>query len=621
MVRAGAAIPAGLVAVACAFIGYQEGVLTSERVERRLAAVLAADVAGYSRLMGRDEEGTLAQLKSVRKTVIDPTIAAHRGRIVKTTGDGMLVEFASAVDAARCAVEVQRAMAAHNVDVPEDTRIEFRIGIHVGDIIIDDDDIFGDGVNIAARLEGIAEPGGVCISDDAQRQIRGKVEVAFEDLGPRNLKNIAEPMRAWRMQLEGEAASSAPPKPSAETVPPLALAEKPSIAVLPFQNMSGDPEQEHFADGMVEDIITGLSRSKALLVIARNSTFTYKGKAIDIKQIGRELGVRYVLEGSVRKAGNRARITGQLIDAATGTHLWAERFDGLLEDIFDLQDRVTSSVIGAILPQLERAEIERAQRKPTESLRAYDYYLRALAASYRFTREANLEIIELTRAASAIDPQFALPHALAVFSFTQRKAFGWITDIADEISETRRLAARAVELDRDDARVLAMAGFGLAYVVGEVEGGAVLLARAIQLDPNLVLARTWMGWTKVYLGEMDGAIEQLEVALRVNPLDPLRHTISTAMAYAHFFAGRNDEASALATAVVRQQPNFVPGQRIMMACHAMAGRIEEARQACAAALRIDPTQRISVSNARAPFRRQQDIDKLDQGFRIAGMPE
>jgi TolB-like protein/class 3 adenylate cyclase len=602
------------------YVGSGGRVLTSERVERRLAAVLAADVAGYSRLMGRDEEGTLAQLKSFRKTLLDPCIAAHRGRIVKTTGDGMLAEFASAVDATRCAVEVQRGMAEQNADVPQDTRIEFRIGIHVGDIIIDDNDIFGDGVNIAARLEGIAEPGGVCISDDAQRQVRGKVEVTFDDMGLQSLKNIAEPMRAWRMRLDGNAASP-PPKPSAEAAPPLALPDKPSIAVLPFQYMSGDPEQEHFADGMVEDIITGLSRSKSLLVIARNSTFTYKGKAVDIKQVGRELGVRYVLEGSVRKSGNRVRITGQLIDAATGAHLWADRFDGLLEDIFDLQDRVASSVIGAISPQLERAEIERAQRKPTESLRAYDYYLRALAASYRFTREANVEIIELTQAASAIDPQFALPYALAVFSFTQRKAFGWITIIADEISETRRLAARAIELDRDDARVLAMAGFGLCYVVGEVEEAAVLLARAIQLAPNLVLARTWMGWTKVYLGDMDGAIEQLEVALRVNPLDPLRHTISTAMAYAHFFAGRNDEASALATVVVRQQPNFVPGQRIMMACHAVAGRIDEARQACAAALRIDPTQRISVSNARAPFRRPQDVDKLEQGFRIAGMPE
>jgi adenylate cyclase len=586
-----------------------------------LAAVLAADVAGYSRLMGRDEEGTLASLKSLRKALVDPCIAAHRGRIVKTTGDGVLVEFASAVDAARCAIEVQRGMAAQNADVPQETKIEFRIGIHVGDIIIDDNDIFGDGVNIAARLEGIAEPGGVCISDDAQRQVRGKVEFGFDDMGPQNLKNIAEPMRAWRIRIEAGSSSLGRATAAAESAPPLALPEKPSIAVLPFQNMSGDPEQEHFADGMVEDIITGLSRSKALLVIARNSTFTYKGKAVDIKQVGRELGVRYVLEGSVRKSVNRVRITGQLIDAATGTHLWAERFDGLLDDIFDLQDRVTSSVIGAILPHLERAEIERAQRKPTESLQAYDYYLRALASSYRFTREANLETLELTRAASAIDPHFALSHALAAFSFTQRKAFGWSANIADEISETRRLAAQAIELDGDDARVLGMAGFALGYVVGEVEVAAELLARAIRLDPNLVLARTWMGWTKVYLGDMDGAIEQLEVAQRVNPLDPRRYVTVTAMAYAHFFAGRNDEASVWAANVVRQQPNYLAGLRIMTACHAMAGRIEEARQACAVAMRIDPTQRISVSNARAPFRRPQDIDKLAQAFRIAGMPE
>jgi TolB-like protein/class 3 adenylate cyclase len=328
--------------------------LTGERVERRLAA----DVAGYSQLMGRDEEGTLANLKSSRKSLVDPCIAAHRGRIVKTTGDGLLVEFASAVDAARCAIEIQRGMAAQNAGVPQDTRIELRIGIHVGDIIIDDNDIFGDGVNIAARLEGIADPGGVCISDDAQRQVRGKVEVAFDDIGPQRLKNIAEPMRAWRVRLDSSAPSTAPAKAAADPARPLTLPEKPSIAVLPFQNMSGDPEQEHFADGMVEDIITGLSRSKALLVIARNSIFTYKGKAVDIKRVGRELGVRYVLEGSVRKAGNRARITGQLIDAATGAHLWAERFDGLLDDVFDLQDRVTSSVVGAILPHLERAEIE-----------------------------------------------------------------------------------------------------------------------------------------------------------------------------------------------------------------------------------------------------------------------
>src|ERR1700680_3281527 len=296
-------------------------VLSDERVERRLAAILAADVAGYSRLMGANEEATLAQLKSVRRALVDPTIAAHRGRIVKTTGDGMLVEFSSAVDAARCAVEVQRGMAGQNIEVPLDTRIEFRIGIHVGDIIFDENDIFGDGVNIAARLEGIAEPGGVCISDDAQRQVRGKVDFAFEDLGLQTLKNIAEPMRAWRMQIGNVSASATPNKVSPASSQPLALPDKPSIAVLPFQNMSGDPEQEYFADGMVEDIITALSRFKSLFVIARNSSFIYKGRAVDIKQVGRELGVRYVLEGSVRKAANQVRITGQLIDSASGAHI------------------------------------------------------------------------------------------------------------------------------------------------------------------------------------------------------------------------------------------------------------------------------------------------------------
>src|SRR6202166_1095041 len=300
-------------------------VLSDERVERRLAAILAADVAGYSRLMGADEERTLANLKSVRRALVDPTIAAHRGRIVKTTGDGMLVEFASAVDAARCAVEVQRGMAAQNADVAQETRIELRIGIHVGDIIIDDNDIFGDGVNIAARLEGIAEPGGVCISDDAQRQIRGKVDFAFDDMGPQMLKNIAQSMRAWRMRVGSASAPALPKDASAGFGQALALPEKPSIAVLPFQNMSGDPEQEYFADGMVEEITTALSRIRWLFVIARTSTFSYKGRAVDVKQVSRELGVRYVLEGSVRKAGNRVRITGQLIDATTGAHLWADR--------------------------------------------------------------------------------------------------------------------------------------------------------------------------------------------------------------------------------------------------------------------------------------------------------
>src|ERR1700731_289762 len=351
-------------------------ILSSEHVERRLAAILAADVVGSCRLIGIDEEGTLAQLKALRKRLFDPKIAQHHGRIVKNTGDGALVEFASVVDAVRCADDVQRGVAEQNTDVPQDKRIEFRIGIHLGDIIIADDDIFGDGVNIAVRLEGIAEPGGICISDDAHRQVRGKVESTLEDMGAQTLKNIAEPMRAWRVRI-GPSSSPATKTPT-ETAQPLALPDKPSIAVLPFQNMSGDPEQEYFADGIVEDIITALSRFKSLFVIARNSSFTFKGKAVDIKKVGQELGVRYVLEGSIRKAGGRVRITGQLIDAASGAHLWADKFDGSLEDVFDLQDRITMSVVAAIAPKLDQAEIERSKRKPTTDLGAYDLYLRAL---------------------------------------------------------------------------------------------------------------------------------------------------------------------------------------------------------------------------------------------------
>jgi TolB-like protein/class 3 adenylate cyclase len=438
-------------------------------VERRLAAILAADVAGYSRLMGANEEGALAQLKSVRKALVDPTIAAHRGRIVKTTGDGMLVEFASAVDAVRNAVEIQRSMAAQNTAVPQDQRIEFRIGIHVGDIIIDDNDIFGDGVNIAARLEGIAEPGGVCMSDDAYRQVRGKVEIACDDMGPQPLKNIAEPMRTWRVRLTGQIPSAVQSGSAVSQPQALPLPDKPSIAVLPFQNMSGDPEQDYFADGMAEDIITALSRFKALFVIARNSSFTYKGRAVDVKQVGRELGVRYVLEGSVRKAANRVRITGQLVDTATGGHLWAERFDGGLGDIFDLQDQVTESVVGAIAPAVEKAEIERAKRKPTESLDAYALYLRGLARFYQFAnRQANGEALRLFNSAIELDPDFAAAYGRAAACYVIAKTNGWISDTTNEIAEVTRLAQRAVELGKHDAIALAASGFALALVVRDL---------------------------------------------------------------------------------------------------------------------------------------------------------
>src|SRR5881392_3544002 len=421
-------------------------ILSSEHLERRLAAILAADVAGSCRLIGIDEEGALAQLKALRKTLFDPKITDYRGRIVKNTGDGALIEFASVFDAVRCAVEIQRGMAEQNIDVPQVKRIEFRIGIHVGDIIVEDDDIFGDGVNIAVRLEGIAEPGGVSISDDAHRQIRGKVEITFEDMGSQSLKNIAEPMRAWRVRIVRSSSPAMLTKPPTETAQPLALPDKPSIAVLPFTNMSGDPEQDYFADGMVEEIITALSHFRQLFVIARNSSFTYKGRAVDVKQVGRELGVRYVLEGSVRKAANRVRITGQLVDTATGAHLWAERFDGGLSDVFDLQDQVTERVVGAIAPAVEKAEIERAKRKPTESLDAYALYLRGLARLYQFAgRQANDEALRLFYRAIDLDPDFASAYARAAACCAYARGNGWISVTGNEIAEVMRLAQRSVE--------------------------------------------------------------------------------------------------------------------------------------------------------------------------------
>jgi adenylate cyclase len=379
-----------------------------QRAQRQLAAILAADVAGYSRLIGLDEEGTLVRLKDLRRNLIDPKINEHRGRIVKTMGDGLLVQFASAVDAVRCAVEVQREIAKQHGETDEERRIEFRIGINIGDIVIDGDDIHGDGVNVAARLEGLSEPGGIYVSAGVHDQVRDKLDIAFADAGEQQLKNIARPVRVYNVSV-------AP----AKQKPSLPLPSKPSIAVLPFQNMSGDPEQEYFADGVVEEIITALSRFRQLFVIARNSTFTYKGRAVDVKQVGREVGVRYVLEGSVRKSANKVRITGQLIDTATGAHLWADRFDGAVEDIFDLQDQVTARVVGAIAPKIEEAEIERAKQKPTESMDAYDQFLRGMTNLYKWTREGNEKALAHFYRAIDLDPNYAAAYGLAARVYIQ----------------------------------------------------------------------------------------------------------------------------------------------------------------------------------------------------------
>ena len=592
-------------------------------VKRRLAAIFAADVEGYSRLMGADEVATLDAL-TARREILDGLIATHGGRIANTAGDSVLAEFGSAVDAVRCAMEAQDALAKANSTLPESHHINFRMGVHVGDVMIRVGDLFGDGVNIAARLQTLAKAGGLCISGVTYDQVRKILPLQFTDLGAQTVKNIEEPIRAYEVMARGEPASSALKDVSSPgDRKPLALPDKPSIAVLPFQNMSGDPEQDYFADGMVEDIITGLSRSKSLFVIARNSSFTYKGKAVDIKQVGRELGIRYVMEGSVRKAGNRVRITGQLVDAETGSHIWADRYDSTLEDIFDLQDRVTTSVIGAIAPQLERAEIVRAQRKPTESLQAYDYYLRALASFYRFTPEANIEALKLTRTANNLDPDYAAPFALGATCYVQRWGFGWNIGDAEDENEARRLMRRALELGKDDPLVLALAGQALGLFIGEVQEGAALLARAISLDPNLASARFWNGYVQLYLGDADAAIEQFQIGLRMSPLDPRIFLAQNGMAAAHFSAGRYEDGSLWAKIAVQQNPNFVAAHHTLMACHAMAGRVEEARQAWAVARQIDPTQRLStVLKERYRLRRSKDIiQRYAEAFRIAGMPE
>ena len=593
---------------------------------RKLVAILASDVVGYSRLAGADEDRILARLRALRSDLIDPTIAVHHGRIVKRTGDGSIVEFRSVVDAVRCAIEVQNAMVERNAGVPEDRRIVFRIGIHLGDVVEESDgDLMGDGVNIAARLEGIAEPGAICLSEDAYRQVKGRLDLAVTDLGPTQLKNIAEPVRAYSLQVGVPAQT----KPAAPTGPDAAekrsagpaLPEKPSIAVLPFQNMSGDPEQDYFADGMVEEITTALSRLRWLFVIARNSSFTYKGRAVDVKQVGRELGVRYVLEGSVRKAGNRVRITAQLINAATGTHLWADRFDGELASIFDLQDQVTASVVGAIAPKLEQAEIERAKRKPTESLDAYDYFLRGMAAFHQLSRPSNEEALALFSRVIELDPHFASAYGMAARCYMQRKGFAWVADREREIAETDRLARRAADLGRDDPVALCAAGFALVVVADELDDGAALIDKGLALNPNLAWGWHFSALTKAWLGEPETAIKHAARAMQLSPQDPQMFGMQTAIAFGHFLSGRYVEALSWAETALREQPNFFVGSCIAAASGALAGRLPEAEKAMARIRGLDPGLRISNLRQLLPFRQKEDYDRWADGLQKAGLPE
>ena len=586
--------------------------MATERVERRLTAILAADVAGYSRLTGLDEEGTHAQLQDHLRSLFNPKVAEHRGRVVKNTGDGLLAEFSSVVDAVRCAVDVQRGMTERNADVPQEKRVEFRIGINVGDVMIDRGDIFGDGVNVAARLEGLAEPGGICVSSRVQEDARGKLEVAFEDAGDQQLKNIERAVRVYRVRPSGG--------PSLR--PALPPPDRPSIAVLPFQNMSGDPEQEYFADGVVEEIITALSRFRQLFVIARNSSFVYKGRAVDVKQVGRELGVRYILEGSVRKAAGHVRITGQLVNALTGAHIWAEHFDGTLENVFNLQDSVTASVVGAIAPKIEQSEIERAKRKPTERLDAYDYYLRGIPLLFGMTKETNEEALRLFNKAIELDPDFALAHARAANCYTFRKVNGWMVDREQEVAEAARLAQRAVDLGKDEALALSIGGMVFAYVVGDLDNGAAFVDRALGLNSNLAIAWGYDGWMKICFGKHDIAIETIACAMRLSPLDPRLWAWQFHTALAHFLASRYDEAASWAERALREQPNYLAALRVAAASNALAGRSEKAQKIMARLRQLNPVLRISnLADVTPPLRRPEDLANWEEGLRKAGLPE
>jgi TolB-like protein len=587
--------------------------LTRDYLARRLTCIFAADVAGYSRLTGVDEEGTHVRLKDHLRILIDPEIAAHRGHIVKNTGDGFLAEFGSVVDAMRCAVDIQRGMAERNSGLPLNDRIEFRIGINIGDVIEDNGDIFGDGVNVAARLEAIAEPGGICISDDAHRQIRDKLDIAFDDAGEQNLKNIERPVRVLKVR-DGVA--------GARQRPTLALPDKPSIAVLPFQNLSADPEQEYFADGVVEDITMALSLFRWLFVIARNSSFTYKGRAVDIKQVGRELGVRYVLEGSVRKAGNRIRITGQLIDAETGAHLWADRFDGALEDIFDMQDHVTAKVVGAIAPKLQLEQMQRAKRKPTENLDAYDYYLRGLAKAHRWTKDGNREALQLYCKAIELDPDLACAYGMAAWCYVQRKARGWMVDRVKETAEAARLARKAVHLGADDSLALCLGGYALAFVTHELDDAEAFMDRGLRINPNLASAWMISAWLRVLRGEPDLALEHVARAIRLSPLDPRMSSMhAAAAAYAHFLAGRYDVARSTAETAMIGNPDFLLANCVLAASSSLGGRPEQARRAVARALECNPDLRTSNLRDLIPFRRAEDLAAFAEGLRNAGLPE
>jgi adenylate cyclase len=553
------------------------------RSTRRLAAILAADVAGYSRLMGADEEGTLSALKSHRGELVDPLIAEHHGRIVKTTGDGLLIEFASIVDAVRCAVAMQHGMKDRNANVDESLRIRFRVGINVGDVIIDEGDIFGDGVNVAARLEALAEPGEICVSATVREHVGEKLPIGFADMGAHKVKNIARPVHVYRVHASAEAAAAALCK-AAPAV--LALPDRPSIAVLPFANMSGDAEQDYFADGMVEDVITGLSRIKWLFVIARNSSFVYKGRPVDVKQVGRDLGVRYILEGSVRKASSRVRVTGQVVEAETGRHVWAQRYDRTLDDIFALQDELTTSAVAAIEPSLRQAEIDRVKRKRPDNLDAYDLLLRALPDVYPSMPDRAKIALPLLEAAISAEPDYAAAHGFAAYCHEILFVRGGVRE-ENRVGATRH-AHSAIAHGRDDATALALGGFAIGMVGHDRDAARRAFEAALALSPSCALAYNFGSVVVAVGGDADRAIDWGEHALRLSPLDPSNHGPCFAIASGHFQRREYEAAAEAARKCFQVNPHWSTAHVLLAATHAKLGRLEAASGAAKRVLELQP---------------------------------
>ena len=577
-------------------------------VERKLAAIFAADIAGYSRLMARDEVGTLARLKRCR-AIIDRLIASHHGRIFNTAGDSVVADFASAVDAVQCAVAVQAAIVTENAGGTVNEPMQFRIGVHVGDVMVDGDNLLGDGVNIAARLEALAEPGAICISATARDHIGNKLPLAFDDVGDQKVKNIDQAIRVYRVQVE---------KLPAQPVAALPLPDKPSIAVLPFANMSGDPEQEYFADGMVEEISTALSRIRWFFVIARNSTFTYKGHAVDVKQVGCELGVRYVLEGSVRKSGNRIRITAQLVEAATGNYVWAERYDRDLADIFAVQDEITERVVAAIEPELYAAEHVRSQSKPPDSLDGWECVIRALSLIGQGTRDENTEAEALCRRAIAVAPGYGRAHSLLAWALLRRTV--WSGDLQTVVPEISAETQTALAIDDRDPWAHLAQGM-LQQRLGHPGEAARSARRALELNPNFALAHAFLASALGRQGAYQKAVNCAEHALRLSPRDRLvGYYASLAMAQVHFAGERYPECVIWTRNMIEKSPEYLPGHFFLTAALAMAGDLAAAAEARGTLLRLRPEFSLTWMNENA---RQTGklAERLCEGLRKAGVPE